>query len=141
MAWCFKSSLVLVALAGIFLAAPGCSAEKQSEATTVSIDEPITSDRVPAAAVLESSGEGEQSFRAPAAGKVWLFDDDRKMVLYFGDVHKGERLTVSPRLHRLTLDGRDLNVNDIFERNVHGIYFLRQGTRVAPAAAPPARER
>jgi hypothetical protein len=116
--------IAVAALAGATIAgcASGTSAAPSSAAST--INEPITPNRVPAAAKIQSSGTGEQTFRAPSHGRVWLFDDDRKSVLYSTLLNKGDRLALSPRLHKATLNGDDVGLNDIFDRNAHAIYFL-----------------
>ncbi|HEX8520810.1 MAG TPA: hypothetical protein VF669_01055 [Tepidisphaeraceae bacterium] len=123
---CSFGTLVFVAAATLSVAAAGgCAQDKHAdEATALATNEPLTAERVSPAAARKAYGEGEITFRAKERGRVWLFDDDRKSVLFFGDMNKGDRVTVTPRLHRATINGARLKVNDIFERNHHAIYFL-----------------
>ncbi len=103
----------------------GCASDsKAAHCPVANINEPISPDRVPASAKLQASGTGELGFRAKVHGRGWLFDDDRKTVIFSTLMEKGERLTVAPGHHRASLNGEDVGVNDIFERNSHAIYFL-----------------
>ena len=81
--------------------------------------------QIPAEAKLAEQGSGDKSFRADRDGRVWAWDDDRKLVIYTGEVRKGDRFTIAPRMNRASINGQQVTLSRrMMPDNVHKIYFL-----------------
>jgi hypothetical protein len=119
--------IVLLTMLGI---AMGCSSgHKVSGSERISGGPRVTPEQygvmVPAEAQLVEQGTGDKSFRADRAGRVWAWDDDRKLVIYTGELSKGDRFTIAPRMNRASINGQQLTLGQQMMRdNVHKIYFL-----------------
>ncbi len=113
--------LCLLALGALGLT--GCSHQNPAVFPVLPANQTVTADRIPAAARLATRGTGKQSFRAPHDGRAWIFDDDRKVILYSALLHTGELITITPSLHRVSVNGEAHDVSGIYDRNLHAIYF------------------
>ena len=121
-----RNILLLTAL----VLAIGCSSgSKVSGSERISTGPRVTpqeyGEKIPADAELKEQGGGDKSFRAPSAGQVWAWDDDRKLVIYTTEVHKGDRFTISPHANRASINGQQVALSrQMMPDNLHKIYFL-----------------
>lgn len=83
--------------------------------------------RISSNARLVKQGRGELSFRAGSNGRVWVFDERRREVVYHDDLLDGDVFTVHPDKDRIDINGRYKKV-EFSGDHIHRIYF--DGRRV-----------
>jgi hypothetical protein len=81
------------------------------------------SPQISANAQLAAEGTKKVSYRAPDDGKVYVFDQNDNRVVYYGDVAKGELVTVDPDASRVTVGDKVVAEKSLHNGNSHRIFF------------------
>jgi hypothetical protein len=81
---------------------------------------------IPETATLVTERSGGLGFSAPEIGTVYIYDEDRRKVIYQAAVNYRDNLIFYPQKDRIILNGtvvrEDRNLN---EDHVHRLYFVK----------------
>jgi hypothetical protein len=80
---------------------------------------------IPQDAMLMSEGTGTVAARAPHNGTVYVLDTNDNKIVYKGEVHKNQLVTVDSETHRLTIDGETVGDKTFSGGHRHKILFKR----------------
>ena len=80
-------------------------------------------DRMTPVGRLVAQGGGAVSYRAPADGTIYVYDDRVEKLVYSGPIREGQVFSVDPRNQRLMLDGQVIQDNALDSGDRHKIYL------------------
>ncbi len=95
------------------------------------------SSRIPDDARLITSGKGDIGFRAASNGRMWLYEERDRRVLYYVDLLDGDDLRVMPGEDKIFINGRTAERMSLSGDRVHRIYF--DGRRAYTERNKPSR--
>jgi hypothetical protein len=73
-------------------------------------------------------GEGRLDYRAPVAGRVWVFDVEESRLIWSGPISAGGQLSLVPGMNVLSINDNELVRSGIRTDTPHRIFFQpRQG--------------
>jgi hypothetical protein len=120
-------------LAGAILLG-GCAAKKKNTSTDADMNGSRAEERaaqampeaVPAYANEVKSGAGALSYTAAEDGRLYLVDTQDNVVLYSGQISKGQAFALDPDARRATVDGKYVFTREIDPRHDHKLYFTAE---------------
>jgi hypothetical protein len=74
-----------------------------------------TNSDIPANAQMTASGNESVSYTAPRSGMIYVLDKNTNKLVYSGEVHKGQSLTIDASRpdHNITLDGNTVTQQEL----------------------------
>jgi hypothetical protein len=81
---------------------------------------------IPREAQNAASGFGEVSWRAEAAGTIWVGDDRSKKLILSSPVRADDLIEIDASEDRVKLNGRVIYRQNLESKHGHSIFFIRQ---------------
>jgi hypothetical protein len=80
---------------------------------------------VPASAIMRSEGNGDSvsATADPGGGTVYVYDATDQKMIYSGEIHSGQVVTVSSKDDNVTIDGRVVQQKGIHAGHKYRIFF------------------
>jgi outer membrane murein-binding lipoprotein Lpp len=102
-------------------AATDMNTDSSSQRTIASIPE-----AVPAYANEVKAGAGALDYTATEEGRLFLVDTNDNVVLYSGQISKGQAFALDADARRATIDGKYVFTREINPRHSHKLYFTAE---------------
>jgi hypothetical protein len=83
---------------------------------------------LPGNAQLVVQGNDKITYTAPSHGTVYVYDNNNDHLLYSGEVHKGDALTVDPQNDWIKLGDRKVSEHSLATGRDHRIFFVPDAT-------------
>jgi hypothetical protein len=78
---------------------------------------------LPSSANLKAEGNQKVTWTAPQHGTVYVYDDNNQHLLYSGEVHRGDTLSIDPDNNWIKIGDRKVSENRLDRGRNHRIFF------------------
>jgi hypothetical protein len=98
---------------------------------------PDRPDEVPISAAPVDESKETVYWTATEDGKIYVVDDDRKQLLYSGEVRRGQTIQVDARANKVMLDNATVTQRDLINDHRYKVYFERETQPPSAAMQQP----
>ena len=80
--------------------------------------------RIPQVADLVVQGQGKLKWTADMDGSFYVYDSDKHIIRYTGDIRRGEEVIVQPESDRIYVGGQVVFQENLEKHGWHKVYFV-----------------